>query len=155
MAKTALTGLQEHIETIRKEAYEEGYRAAMKAVTEFAGKPVVAKAKVGRPKSVSTDVVAETAPKQRQLRQAKAAPKAPPTRKRFNRGDNAKNIAEIMATLPNGTGKAAEIRKALLAKGIELPFTSIRHGLGQLQERGEVRVAEDGKTWTHTPQPAA
>ena len=153
VAGSAIAQLEAQIETIRREAYEAGYAAAMQAVTEFAGKPAV---KLDRPKSVSTGAVTETAPKQRQPRQAKAAAKAAPTRKRFNRGDNAKNIAEIMATLPNGTGRAAEIRKALIdAKGFELPFTSIRHGLGQLQERGEVRVAEDGKTWTHTPQPAA
>jgi hypothetical protein len=53
-----------------------------------------------------------------------------------------------MTTLPNHSGPAAAIRKALAEKGINMPFTSIRHALGQLQARGEVSVS--GKTWTYT-----
>jgi hypothetical protein len=35
MAKSAVTGLTEHLESIRREAYTEGYAAAMRAVVEF------------------------------------------------------------------------------------------------------------------------
>jgi hypothetical protein len=55
-----------------------------------------------------------------------------------------------MLALPNRTGPAAAIKKALAAKGHDLAYTSIRHGLGQLQARGEVSVAADGRTWSYT-----
>jgi hypothetical protein len=55
-----------------------------------------------------------------------------------------------MMTLPDRTGPAAAIKKALAEKGHDLAYTSIRHGLGQLQARGEVSVAEDGRTWSYT-----
>ena len=35
MAKSAVTGFTEQIESIRREAYTEGYAAAMRAVVEF------------------------------------------------------------------------------------------------------------------------
>ncbi len=53
--------------------------------------------------------------------------------------------------LPDYTGPAAAIKKALSKKGHDIPpYTSIRHGLGQLQARGEASVAEDGRTWCYT-----
>jgi len=39
MAQTALTQLQDQIEAIRREAYAEGYAAAMQAIRDFAGRP--------------------------------------------------------------------------------------------------------------------
>jgi hypothetical protein len=67
-----------------------------------------------------------------------------------SRGDNARHIAEALSALPNRTGPAAALRKALAAKGIDMPYTSIRHALGQLQARGEASIAEDGRTWSYT-----
>jgi hypothetical protein len=55
-----------------------------------------------------------------------------------------------MMTLPNHTGPAAAIKKALAAKGHDIPYTSIRHSLGQLQSRGEASLAADGKIWSYT-----
>jgi hypothetical protein len=67
-----------------------------------------------------------------------------------SRGNNARHIAGALTTLPDRTGPAAAIRKALAEKGINLAYTSIRHALGQLQARGQATVADDGKTWTYT-----
>jgi hypothetical protein len=53
-------------------------------------------------------------------------------------------------TLPDRTGPAAAIKKALAAKGHDIPYASIRHSLGQLQARGEASLAGDGKTWSYT-----
>jgi hypothetical protein len=60
-----------------------------------------------------------------------------------------------MMVLPDHAGPAAAIKKALAEKGRDLPYTSIRHGLGQLQARREVSVAEDGRTWRYTAPPSA
>jgi hypothetical protein len=48
-----------------------------------------------------------------------------------SRGDNAQHIADALSALPNRTRPAAAIRKALAAKGIDMPYTSIRYALGQ------------------------
>jgi hypothetical protein len=56
-----------------------------------------------------------------------------------------------LAGLPEHTGPAAAIRKALADNGITMAYTSIRHALGQLQARGAASVADDGKTWTYNP----
>ena len=140
-ADNAVVQLQEQIEAIRKQAYQEGYSAAMRAVTDFAAGPT-------KPKTTTTP------PKPQRGRIPSKATAKPATRRKFNRGDNARHVAEAMATLPDRTGPAGAIRKALAAKGINLAYTSIRHALGQLQARGEASVASDGKTWSYTAQAA-
>jgi hypothetical protein len=155
MAKTAVTELTDHIDSIRQEAYNEGYAAAMRAVVEFStsrtAKPKTTAAKATAAKATAIketaakSITATAAASRRQRRaQAKPAPR------QTLRGDNARRIAEAMMTLPNHTGPAAAIKKALAEKGHDIPYTSIRHGLGQLQARGEVSLAADGKTWSYT-----
>ena len=61
-----------------------------------------------------------------------------------------RRIAEAMTTLPGHSGPAAAIKKVLAGKGHEIPYTSVRHGLGPLQARGEASVAADGRTWSYT-----
>jgi hypothetical protein len=155
MAKSAVTGLTEHLESIRREAYTEGYAAAMRAVVEFstsrtakpkatvtnaaASKAAATKATAAKPTTATT-----AAPKRQRRAQAKPAPR------QTRRGDNMRRIAEAMMTLPDHSGPAAAIKKVLAGKGHDIPYTSIRHGLGQLQARGEASVGADGKTWRYT-----
>jgi hypothetical protein len=160
MAKTAVTVLNDHIESIRREAYNEGYAAALRAVIEFStsgtAKPKTTATKVAATKATAAKATAikgtaaksntATAPAPRRQRHAQAKP-AP---RQTQRGDNARHIAEAMMTLPDHTGPAAAIKRALAKTGHDLAFTSIRHGLGQLQARGEASVAADGKTWSYT-----
>ena len=54
MAKTAITELTNHIESIRREAYNEGYAAAMRAVVEFSGSGT-AKSKVTTAKAATAN----------------------------------------------------------------------------------------------------
>jgi hypothetical protein len=129
MAKSAVTQLQDQIETIRKEAFDEGYKAAMQAVRELAGRPAEAT-------NTSTKRPTKAAPARKQTRRV--------------RGANAAVIAEVLKALPKSTGRAADIKRSLKGKGKDLPFTSIGHALGQLQARGQATVAEDSKTWTYT-----
>jgi hypothetical protein len=143
-----MTELTDQIEAIRQEAYDEGYAAAMRAVAEFStsgtGKPTTAKAAAAKSTSAKPTTAAKVAPRQRTRAPAK------PAVRHTRRGDNARHITEALMTLPDRTGPAAAIKKALAAKGHDIPYTSIRHSLGQLQARGEASLAGDGKTWSYT-----
>jgi hypothetical protein len=148
MAKTALTQLQDQIEAIRREAYAAGYAAAMQAIRDFAARPgsSAAPARRGRPAKAA----APEAPRRGRPRGAAAKPRRA-TRRRPQRGTNARLIAEVLKALPSGTGRPADIRAALTRdKGVTMAYTSIRHSLGQLQARGEVSAGADGKTWRYT-----
>ena len=152
MAKTAISQLQDQIEAIRREAYAEGYAAAMQAIRDFAARPAGEK----------------TTPAPRQRAAAQAAPTvtpsptpAPTPRRRRGatrsthtgrpqRGTNARLIAEVLKAMPEGIGRPADIRRALQTdKGVAMAFTSIRHALGQLATRNEVAASDDGKTWRY------
>jgi hypothetical protein len=144
VTKTAVTELTDHIESIRREAFNEGYAAAMRAVVEFSTSgPATPKATAARATATKSTAAVTAAPRRQRRVQAKPAPR------QIRRGDNARHITEAMMTLPNHTGPAAAIKKALAEKGHDIPYTSIRHGLGQLQARGEVSVAADGRTWSY------
>ena len=164
MARSAVTDLTGHIETIRQAAYNEGYAAAMRAVAEFSGlgtvksKATTAKAttaKATTAKAATAKAATAKATAAKAATASRAAPRrqrraqANPTTRQTRRGDNARYIAEAMMVLPDHSGPAAAIKKALAGKGHDLPYTSIRHGLGQLQARGEVSVAADGRTWNY------
>jgi hypothetical protein len=150
MAKSAVTELTDHIESIRQQAYNEGYAAAMRAVVDFSAsrtakpKATVAKAAPTKTTSAKSTTATTAAPWRQSRIQAK------PGAKQTRRGDNARHIAEAMMMLPDHTGPAAAIKKALAEKGHDIPFTSIRHSLGRLQARGEASLAEDGRTWSYT-----
>jgi hypothetical protein len=127
----------------------------MRAVVEFSAsgtakpkatvaKATPAKATSANGTSVKTTTATTAAPPRQRRIQAK------PAAKQTRRGDNARHIAEAMMTLPDHTGPAAAIKKALAEKGHDLAYTSIRHSLGQLQARGEASLAEDGRTWSYT-----
>ena len=144
MAKSAVTELTQHIESIRQEAYHEGYAAAMRAVAEFTSGTSKPKASAAKVTSAKPPIATKTASGRQRRAQAKRATR------QTRRGDNARHIAEAMMTLPDHTGPAGAIKKALAGKGHDLAYTSIRHGLGQLQARGEASLAADGKTWSYT-----
>ena len=149
MAKTAVTQLQDQIEAIRREAYAAGYAAAMQAIRDFAARPSAAAAtpaRRGRPAKAAVPA----APRRGRPPAAAAKPRRA-GRRRPQRGTNARLIAEVLKALPSGSGRPADIRAALTRdKGVTMAYTSIRHSLGQLQTRGEVSAAADGKTWRYT-----
>ncbi len=173
VAKNAVTNLTDYIETIRQEAYNEGYGAAMRAVVEFSGsgtakskttaaktttarttakvttakattaKATTAKATTAKATSRKPATASQAAPRRQRSAQAK------PAVRHSRRGENARYIADAMMALPEHTGPAAAIKKALSKKGHDIPYASIRHGLGQLQARGEASLAQDGRTWSY------
>jgi hypothetical protein len=65
------------------------------------------------------------------------------------RGENGPLIEAALKSLPNHTGRAGDIRKAIKEQHeTELAFTSIRNALGQLQKDSRVTLDKDGKTWS-------
>jgi hypothetical protein len=145
VAKSSMTELTDHIESIRQEAYNEGYAAAIRAVVDFSTSGT-AKSKWPPAKTTSPKptISVPTAPRQQARAQAK------PAAKQTRRSDNARHIAEAMMTLPDHTGPAAAIKKVLASRGHDIPYSSIRNGLGQLQARGMASVAADGRIWSYT-----
>ena len=156
MAKTALTQLQDQIEAVRREAFAAGYAAAMQSIRDFTAKPApgaapVATRRLGRPRSVAP---AGAAPPPRQ-RQPRATAKAPRTTRRASarrpqRGTNARLVEEVLQSNAPRALRPAEIRSALQRdKGVAMAFTSIRHALGQLEERRTAEQVADSKTWRY------
>ena len=159
MAKSAITQLQDQIEIIRKDAYNEGYAAAMQAVLNLAKQPAFGgrSRKAAQPAQASTSKAPGRAPVKAQVKTPagkavkEAAPETPaPTQTRASRGNNAALIFDALKGLPDQAGRAGDIRKALSAVEVDLSFTSIGHSLRQLQARNQVTVEEDGKTWHAT-----
>jgi hypothetical protein len=156
VARSAVTELTDRIEAIREEAYNEGYAAAMRAVVEFSmsgnAKPKATVPSVAAAKSAGGTPIVAVRPHALTGRTRTTRAQAKPASRHARRGENARYIAEAMMVLPDHTGPAAAIKKALAAKGHDIPYTSIRHGLGQLQARGEASLADDGRTWSYAAQ---
>jgi hypothetical protein len=151
MAKTALTQLQDQIEAIRSEAYAAGYAAAMQAIRDFVARPSASSAPAARRRTAKVATPAKPAARRgRPPGPAKAAKAAALARRRPQRGANARLVVEVLKAMPSGTGRPADIRRALQSdKGVAMAFTSIRHALGQLASRNEVQSSADGKTWRY------
>ena len=156
--RTAVTELQQQIEEVRREAFAAGYAAAMQAVRELASHAVSnargsksrRRGAAGRKASITPRTTA-TPTRRRRVRASDGAASGPrrSAPRRLPRGANAQRIEEILKASAPGGLRAAEIRKALQQKGVDLPFTSIRHALGQLESRNAAEQVGDSKTWRH------
>ena len=166
MAKTALNELQEQIEAVRREAFAAGYAAAMQSIRELASKPAPgaetgAGAAPQRGRRGGRAARSEPAARQRQpaQRPARGATKgaakgATRTRRasgqRPQRGTNARLVEEVLQSNAPRALRPAEIRTAIQReKGVAMAFTSIRHALGQLEQRRVAEQVGDSKTWRY------
>lgn len=175
MARTAMTELQQQIEAIRREAFAAGYAAAMQAVRELASRsaPTGTSATTiaptrrsrGTRRTRARGAAPTAAPSNGRRRRARArsttrsratATRAAPRagsrragRRRPQRGANAQMIGEILRAASPRAIPPADIRRALQRKGVELAFTSIRHALGQLQQRNAAQPVGSTNTWRH------
>ena len=163
MARTAITELQQQIEAVRREAFAAGYAAAMQAIRELttratpeAGSRAAATPRRrgrgrGRARARQAAPAAAKAPARR--RRARATPTAAKPRRaatrRPQRGTNARMIEEILKAAAPRAIPPAEIRKALQDNGVAMAFTSIRHALGQLEQRNAAEQVGDSRTWRH------
>jgi len=107
--------------------------------------------------TTTTKVQSPTAPKSKAQSATAAKPKSTTVRKarakaqpiRPQRGTNALLIAELLKGRSDST-RPADIRKALQRdKGVSVSFTSLRHALDQLAQRGEVEASADRKEWRY------
>jgi hypothetical protein len=159
MAKTtAVNQLQEQIDAIRREAFAQGYAAAMQAVRDLAARPVPgAEAPAAAPRARrGARAVAPAAPTGRRGRPRAAVPAAPrrggrAAASRPQRGTNARYVEEVLQANAPRALRPAEIRTAIQRdKGVAMAFTSIRHALGQLEARRAAEQVADSKTWRYT-----
>jgi hypothetical protein len=177
MARTALTELQQQIEAIRREAFAAGYDAAMQAVRELASRSaptgtgataaVPTRRRRRRRRTRAQAAAATAAPQNGRRRRTRARSttrsRATATRaraatrvgsrraggRRPQRGANAQMIGEILRAASPRAIPPADIRRALQQKGVELAFTSIRHALGQLQQRNAAQPVGNTNTWRY------
>jgi hypothetical protein len=155
MAKTALTQLQDQIEAIRRESYAEGYAAAMQAVRDFAARPAALPAVPAAPRPAAA-VRAPAAHARGRAPAKKAAPAAAKPAGRPQRGTNAKLVETVLQSIAPRAARPTEIRKAIQRdQGVAIPFTSIRHALGQLEARRMVEQVANSKTWRYLAPAAA
>jgi hypothetical protein len=148
MAKTALTQLQDQIEAVRREAFAAGYAAAMQSIRDVAAQP----APVAAPSRRGYGGPPLPPPRERQPRaSARTTPRASRApRQRPQRGTNAQLVEEVLQSNAPRALRPAEIRSALQSgKGVAMAFTSIRHALGQLEERRTAEQVGDSKTWRY------
>src|SRR5690348_16777566 len=151
MGEVAMTEFQNQIEALRREAFAEGYAAAMQSVRELASRSapqsagttaVLADAdeshaeqpedtKAAMPLSANSPV--RRSGVQRSTAQRIASSPRRPRRRRAKRGANAQMIQEILKKAAPRAVRQAEIRRSLEERGVLLPYPSIGHALGQLK----------------------
>jgi len=161
MARTAVNQLQEQIEAIRREAFAAGYAAAMQAVRDLAARPAPSAESQAAPaqrrqRRVPAPAQPARGGRGRQPRAA-AAPAAGGRRAaaRPQRGTNARMVEEVLQANAPRALRPAEIRTAIQRdKGVAMAFTSIRHALGQLEQRQAAEQVGD-KMWRHREGGAA
>jgi hypothetical protein len=109
-----------------------------------------AKATPARRRRARTTRTTRTTRATRTARTATAAARTRrPAARRPQRGTNARMIEEILKAAAPRAIPPAEIRKALQANGVAMAFTSIRHALGQLEQRNAAEQVGDSRTWRH------
>ncbi len=147
MPKTVLEQLHDQLEAVRREAFAEGYAAALQSVRDFLSRstaPATTPPATGRAPARERPAKAR-----RPARPAhpRAALQKPP------RGNNPKLVEEALRAFAPGGARPGEIRKFLRReKGIELPFSSIGHALRQLHAHGSVEHHADSGSWRALPR---
>jgi hypothetical protein len=150
MKNVALAQLQRQIEAVRREAYAEGYAAAMRRVHDFAARTP------DGPNPVRTAPPVTPLAQSGRSGRAPAATKDRPRMPRPPHGTNAQMVAGVLKSIAPRAARPSEIRHLLLCEqGVTLPFTSIRHALGQLTARLAAEQVAESKTWRHLPADGA
>ncbi len=136
MTKTPLIRLQDEVNAVRREAFAEGYAAAMRLIREFAAQqPLAIVVAEGGPPPVES-----TLPTNQERLQDR----------RPRRGTNAKLIESVLQSIAPRAARPTEIRNVLRReRGVALAFTSIRHALGQLEARRVAEHVAHSKTWRY------
>ena len=137
MTETALARLQQQIEAVRREAFADGYAAAMRQVRELASR------------SADGRATAQPAPAA-----SPSIPEGPPSR-RGPRGANARLVEGVLRSIAPRAARPAEIRTLLRREqGAALAFTSIRHALHQLADRQAAEQIAHSRAWRYRSESA-
>jgi hypothetical protein len=166
MAEEAFTQLQAQIDAIRRQAYTEGYAAAMKKVQELAAQSVpqqsdkravpngsVGDKETGRPEPNGAAIplrsrnAVHRSPTKRRAARSAAMRTRRSRQGRAKRGANAQMIQDILKKAAPRAVRQAEIRKALEHRGFSLAYPSIGHALGQLKARKAAKQVGKSGTW--------
>lgn len=155
MSKTALTHLQEQIDAIRREAFAEGYAAAMQAVSDFAARPAPPGTPDRAPSATRpADLRRRTTRRATRRSRSTTTQRAAPAK--LARGANARMVEEALQSIAPRAARPAEIRNLIRNdKGVAIGFTSLRHALGQLEARQAIEQVADTKTWRHLSSTSA
>jgi hypothetical protein len=156
MVKTVVSGLQQQIEEVRREAFAAGYAAAMQVIRNVASRS---------PFKIGTTAAALSRRGQGRTRQSASAVKLNGSRRvratdakvtvrpsvahRSQRGTNAVLVEEVLKAARPRAVRPAEIRKALQDDGVAISFPSIRHALLQLEARNAAKHVGDSKNWRY------
>ena len=153
MSRTAMTGLEQQIEEVRREAFAAGYTAAMQVIFDVASRPApkagTTAAAPGRRAPGRVRQVAPAAKPTRPRRVRAIVTTRPSANGRAQRGTNALIIEEILKAMAPSPVRPAEIRKALQDNGVVISFASIRHALRQLEARNAVEHVSDSNSWRY------
>jgi len=153
MAMSAIGELQQQIEEVRREAFAAGYAAAMQAVRELTSRPAPGPGVNAAPQRRRAAGGKRTAGAPNRGRRTRGSQGAAGQRRSpaagTQRGTNAQAIGEILQSAAPQALRQSEIRKALVDKGIEISFTSLRHALGQLEGRNAAEQVGESRTWRH------
>ncbi len=170
MTETALTELQTQIEAIQREAFAEGYAAAMQAVHELSSRSAPQQSdkaavpngsessdsEIEQPEPNRTAIPLRTStpvrrsPAKRPAARAVATARSRSRGGRAKRGTNARMIQEILKAAAPRAVRQAEIRRTLQGRGVSLAYPSIGHALGQLRARKAARQVGKSGTWRYS-----
>ena len=158
MAKTAETDFQQQMETLRNDAFADGYAAAMRTVHELAsrsapmGEATAAARGRGRSRGRGqsrTRKVSRTPRLIHRPRRTRTNARTANNGARAGRGTNSILVAGVLKSAAPRALRAAEIRKALQDKGKTMSFPSIGYSLRQLAARDAAKQVGRSKTWRH------
>lgn len=137
MADSALRQLEIQIEAVRKEAFQEGYAAAVAKIAAILKEGAPPTRSVSLPKTVSgTGNMIRTVGR-------KSARKRP-------RGANRAALRKLLQDIaPRAIGPTQMAKMMKEEKGIPITYSSTRNALKQLEESGTVREINNSKTWRY------
>jgi len=153
MVKTVVSGLQQQIEDVRREAFAAGYSAAMRAIQNVASRlpfKLGTTTEASRARAYGTVRISGKA---NGFRPVRANDAKVTTRRsvahRSQRGTNAVMVEKVLKAAGPRAVRAAEIRKALQDNGITVSFPSIHGALRQLEARNAAKQVGEGKNWRY------
>ncbi len=134
----AIQKLQEHAKAIRKEAFAEGYQAAIRdMIREMNRFGANAQPLPSEPFDAK-----ESAVKRERGSQTRKVKRAP-------HGQNRKFVFEMLRTVAPKGVTPMEVQTWIDEnKGRRIAYASIRHALDQLEKLGNIRKSEDGSQWS-------